>query len=51
MSRTRTTGSPRAVIGGLLFNHAAEFREAIESILVQTYPDFALLLVDDGSTD
>jgi len=51
MSRQAVPGSPRVVIGGLLFNHAGEFREAIESILVQTYPDFALLLVDDGSTD
>ena len=43
--------APRVVIGALLFNHAGEFREAIESILAQTYEDFALLLVDDGSTD
>jgi glycosyltransferase involved in cell wall biosynthesis len=43
--------SPRVIIGGLLYNHAGEFREAIESILVQTYGDFALLLVDDGSSD
>ena len=43
--------APRVVIGALLFNHAGEFREAIESILAQTYEQFALLLVDDRSTD
>jgi glycosyltransferase involved in cell wall biosynthesis len=41
----------RVVIGAILFNHAAEFREAVESILAQTFEDFALLLVDDQSTD
>jgi len=42
---------PRVIIGSLLFNHAAHFREAIESILGQTFTDFALVLVDDCSTD
>ena len=42
---------PRVIIGSPLFNHAKEFREAIESILGQTYSDFALVLVDDCSTD
>ncbi len=51
MNRPAAVGSPRVIIGGLLYNHAGEFREAIESILVQTYPDFALVLVDDGSSD
>src|SRR3954469_22622935 len=43
--------SPRVVIGAILFNHGAELREALESVLAQTYEDFALLLVDDQSTD
>lgn len=42
---------PRVLIGSPLFNHAGDFREAIESILAQTYSDFALVLVDDCSTD
>ncbi len=42
---------PRVIIGSLLFNHADHFREAIESVLGQTFTDFALVLVDDGSSD
>jgi glycosyltransferase involved in cell wall biosynthesis len=42
---------PRVIIGSPLFNHAKDFREAIESILGQTYTDFAMVLVDDCSTD
>ena len=42
---------PRVIIGSPLFNHAKDFPEAIESILSQTFTDFALVLVDDCSTD
>src|SRR5262245_3864527 len=42
---------PRVILGSPLFNHVAHVREAIESILNQTFTDFALVLVDDGSTD
>ena len=42
---------PRVIIGSPLFNHAGHFRESIEAILNQTFTDFALVLVDDGSTD
>lgn len=42
---------PRVVLGALLFNHADHLREAIESILGQTFGDFALVLVDDVSSD
>jgi len=42
---------PRVIIGSPLFNHAKDFPEAIESILNQTFTDFALVLVDDCSTD
>jgi glycosyltransferase involved in cell wall biosynthesis len=42
---------PRVIIGSLLFDHADHVREAIESILGQTFSDFALVLVDDVSSD
>jgi len=42
---------PRVIVGSPLFNHASHFRESIESILSQTFTDFSLVLVDDGSTD
>jgi glycosyltransferase involved in cell wall biosynthesis len=42
---------PRVIIGSILFNHADHVREAIESILAQTFTDFALVLVDDVSND
>ena len=42
---------PRVILGSPLFNHAAHFREAIESVLNQTFTDFALVLVDDSSSD
>ena len=33
------------------YNHAPYLRERFESILTQTYKDFELLILDDGSTD
>ena len=33
-----------------VYNHAAMLRDAIESVLAQTYSDFELILVNDGST-
>jgi glycosyltransferase involved in cell wall biosynthesis len=42
---------PRAVIGAPLFNHAEHLTAAVESLLAQTFAGFALVLIDDGSTD
>lgn len=33
------------------FNRAGTLSEAIDSILAQTYQDWELIIVDDGSTD
>lgn len=35
----------------LSYNHAAFLRDAIESVLAQTYHDYELLIFDDASTD
>jgi Glycosyl transferase family 2 len=42
---------PRVVIGVPVFNGEPHVAEAIESLLGQTFRDFALMLFDDGSTD
>jgi len=43
--------TPRVTVLMSVFNGAAYLREAIDSILAQTFTDFELLIVDDGSTD
>jgi glycosyltransferase involved in cell wall biosynthesis len=49
-TRTAPTG-PSVVLGMTLYNNAAHLPEAIESLLVQTDRDFALVLLDDASSD
>jgi glycosyltransferase involved in cell wall biosynthesis len=44
-------GSPRVTVLMPVYNGEAYLREAIESILVQTYRDFEFLIINDGSTD
>ncbi|MCI5565655.1 MAG: glycosyltransferase, partial [Clostridiales bacterium] len=34
-----------------VYNAARYLREAVDSVLAQTYAHFEMLLVDDGSTD
>ena len=46
----RPSGS-RVTLGMTLYNNAGHLPDAIGSILAQTYRDFALIMVDDGSTN
>jgi hypothetical protein len=48
---TAPAAAPAVGIGATLFNRAAYLREALDSLLAQTYRSFRLVLVDDGSTD
>ena len=41
----------RVVLGMTLYNNAEHLREATDSLLSQTDRDFALLMLDDGSSD
>jgi glycosyltransferase involved in cell wall biosynthesis len=43
--------TPRVILGMTLYNNAGHLREAADSILAQTHGDFALLMLDDGSSD
>lgn len=45
------TGSPRVTVLMPVYNGGEYLREAIESILGQTFRDFDFLIIDDGSTD
>src|SRR5215208_465500 len=51
MTDQAATKSPRVSAIVIFLNAGPFFEEAIESILVQDYDDWELLLVDDGSTD
>jgi glycosyltransferase involved in cell wall biosynthesis len=46
-----TTTHPIVSILTPAYNSAAFIAETVESVLQQTWPDFELLIVDDGSTD
>jgi glycosyltransferase involved in cell wall biosynthesis len=43
--------TPLVTIGLPFFNNAALIRQAVRSVLNQTYTNWELLLIDDGSTD
>ncbi|MCL4294781.1 MAG: glycosyltransferase [Anaerolineae bacterium] len=42
---------PRASVIIPCFNHGHYLGEAVQSVLNQTFPDFEVIIVDDGSTD
>jgi glycosyltransferase involved in cell wall biosynthesis len=46
-----STGAPTAVIAAPIYNKADFLPQTVESLLGQTNPDLALVLVDDCSTD
>jgi glycosyltransferase involved in cell wall biosynthesis len=45
------TASPRVTVLLAVHNGGAYLREAVDSVLAQTFGDFELLIVDDASTD
>ncbi len=51
LTGARQPMTPRIVLGMTLYNNAGHLREATDSILCQTHGDFALLMLDDGSSD
>ena len=46
-----TSAQPRVGIGATLYNRAKHLKEALDSLLGQSFSAFRLVLVDDGSTD
>jgi len=51
ISPSTNTSIPRVSVLMAVFNTKAYLREALESIRNQTFTDFELVVVDDGSTD
>ncbi|MFN3776080.1 glycosyltransferase family 2 protein [Sphingomonas parapaucimobilis] len=43
--------SPRITVALSVYNNAGYLAQALDSILAQTFADFELVIVDDGSTD
>lgn len=45
------SGQPRVTVGMAAYNEREHLRAAVESVLGQTFSDFELVVVDDGSVD
>jgi len=43
--------APLITVGMPVYNDAAYLRESLDSVLAQTFTDFALIISDDASTD
>jgi len=51
VNHTSTPGPPRVTVFTPVYNREHTLRATIESVLAQTYRDFELLVIDDGSKD
>ena len=51
MSVTESTVNPLVTVYVTNFNYANYIKQSIESVLAQTYKNFELIIIDDGSTD
>ena len=51
MVNNTTKKTPKVSIGMPVFNGGATVRDALESLLAQTFADFELIISDNGSTD
>jgi len=50
-AETRATGTPKISVVVPVYNVEKYLRECVDSVLEQTFSDFELILVDDGSPD
>ena len=50
-SPARADATPRVTVACALYNHAEHIEHALGSLLAQTFTDWELVVVDDGSTD
>lgn len=51
MARSSKPPAPRVSIAIASYNHGRFLRENLDSLLGQSFPDFEIVVVDDGSTD